>query len=102
MKPGSSVGIRNTIVSSLFTSLLADWIANRREPIPESLVLVTTRGLARTTAVENAEVSPGAGLVDDTGVVVTLATAVIVAPAGKVVVAVKVRFTVWLDVGAAT
>ena len=62
--------------------------------MPLSFVLVTTNGLTRTAAVENADVSPRAGSVESGGVPVTLATAVIVEPAGSDGDAVKLRVTV--------
>ena len=42
------VGIWKVMVSSLSTSALAAWMANRSEPSPESLVLVTMNGLTTT------------------------------------------------------
>ena len=67
------------------TSRLASRIAWRSEPMPLSLVLVTTNGLTTTTALENSEVSPVASLV---------AVAVTVEPGGTVAVVGKERLTV--------
>ena len=84
------------IVSSLGKSSLAAWIANRKEPRPESLVLVTMNGLTRMVELENADESPAAGFDESDGGVTTVAIAVTLDPTGIAaeVAKVNVRFTV--------